>query len=78
VLTAVISLSPTDAEIREDAALLERIARGPQERQRPSGWLMALCMAELTFRYSPRMAGDLRRSFSEAPATTPTCRRPAW
>jgi NO-binding membrane sensor protein with MHYT domain len=39
VLTAVISLSPTAAEIREDAALLERLAAGPQERPRPPAWL---------------------------------------
>jgi hypothetical protein len=27
VLTAIITLAPTEAEIREDAALMERIAR---------------------------------------------------
>jgi hypothetical protein len=35
VLTAVISLSPTAAEIHEDAALMARIAAPPQETTAP-------------------------------------------
>jgi hypothetical protein len=49
VMTAIISLAPTEAEIREDAALTERLARmsgeldrrGADPAGRPRAWLPA-------------------------------------
>lgn len=35
LLTAIVTLAPTEAEMREDAALMERIARMSQEPERP-------------------------------------------
>ena len=36
VLTATVTLAPTEAEIRADAALMERIAGRSESTQRPS------------------------------------------
>jgi hypothetical protein len=35
ILTAMITLTPTEAEIREDAALMERIAKESEKASRP-------------------------------------------
>jgi len=36
VMTVIITLAPTEAEIRADAALMERIAKRSESAQRPS------------------------------------------
>ena len=35
-MTAIVTLAPTEAEIREDAALMERIAKLTERVERPS------------------------------------------